>query len=195
MEPDGHAGRLPAVDSLVQEPTRNLARVHDTPEIAVVTVDFDDFYRSRRDRVARALALTLGDAHLGAEAADEAMTRAYQRWNRVSGYDDPGAWVYRVGLNWATSVLRRRNRAPKPLFEPQHAEIGPVTEPTVLAALGALPVNQRAVVICRFYLGLNEAETASALHVRPGTVKSRLHRALAHLRTSLDHLSPESFND
>lgn len=182
---------LPAVDSKLLEPTLDLTRHHDAQ---FVTADFDDFYRSRRERVARALALTLGDAHLGAEAADEAMTRAYQRWNRVSAYDDPGAWVYRVGLNWATSVIRRRNRAPRPLFEPSPSDIT-VNEPSVVAALGELPVNQRAVVICRFYLGLSEAETAAALHVRPGTAKSRLHRALAHLRTRLDHLSPEAFND
>ena len=68
-----------------------------------------------------------------------------------------------------------------------------VSEPTVMQALATLPVQQRAVVICRFYLGMNEAETATALHVRPGTVKSRLHRALAHLRTTLDHLAPEAF--
>ena len=194
MEPDPAARRVRAVDSLMQELTIDLASADDIPETVVVG-NFDDFYRSRRDRVARALALTLGDAHLGAEAADEAMTRAYQRWTRVGGYDDPGAWVYRVGLNWATSVLRRRNRAPKPLFESGPADIGPVSEPSVLHALADLPVNQRAVVICRFYLGLNEAETAAALRVRPGTVKSRLHRALAHLRTRLNHLSPEALND
>ena len=161
----------------------------------IALADFDDFYRSRRDRVARALALTLGDAHLAAEAADEAMTRAYQRWGRVGRYENPGGWVYRVGLNWATSVLRRRNRSPKPLFDAATTDIAPLAEPSVLRALAELPVPQRAVVICRFYLGLTEAETAAALHVRPGTVKSRLHRALAHLRTRLDHLAPEANND
>ena len=194
MEPDKPAVRVSAVDSLLQELTIDLERADGPPE-TVTIADFDDFYRSRRDRIARALALTLGDAHLGAEAADEAMTRAYQRWSHVGGYDDPGAWVYRVGLNWATSFLRRRNRAPKPLFEAGPTDIGPLSEPTVLHALADLPVTQRAVVICRFYLGLNEAETAAALHVRPGTVKSRLHRALAHLRTRLNHLSPEASND
>ncbi|MDQ1373248.1 MAG: hypothetical protein QOJ09_586, partial [Actinomycetota bacterium] len=44
---------------------------------------------------------------------------------------------------------------------------------------------------CRFYLGLSEAETATALGTRPGTVKSRLHRALQHLQTRLAHLRPE----
>lgn len=64
-------------------------------------------------------------------------------------------------------------------------------EPDVLAALGELDVPQRSVVVCRFYLGLSELETAQALGIRPGTVKSRLHRALRRLEVRLDHLRPE----
>jgi RNA polymerase sigma-70 factor (ECF subfamily) len=123
------------------------------------------------------------------------MARAFQRWNRIRGYDDPGGWVYRVGLNWATSVLRRRRRAPQATKEPSVVIIDDIAEPDVVAALQDLDPNQRAVIVCRFYLGLSEAETATALHVRPGTVKSRLNRALTHLRTRLDHLAPEAFND
>ena len=52
-------------------------------------------------------------------------------------------------------------------------------------ALDSLPVDQRAVVALRFYEGLSEAETAAVLCVRPGTVKSRTHRALARLRELL----------
>jgi len=155
------------------------------------TETFVAFYGAKRNRLARALALTLGDGHLGAEAADEAMARAFQRWGRVGSFDDPAGWVYRVGLNWATSVLRRRSRAPQPRFERDLTELGPVGEPTVQAALAALDVRQRSVIVCRFYLGLSVQETATALSTRPGTVKSRLHRALGHLQTSLDHLRPE----
>jgi RNA polymerase sigma factor (sigma-70 family) len=151
---------------------------------------FDDFYRVERDRVARALAITLGDGHLAADATDEAMARAYQRWAKVGLYDNPGGWVYRVALNWATSVLRRRRRAPHPHVE-RPTEIGPVPEPTVAEALAALDVDQRAVVVCRYYLGLSEAETAAALGIRPGTAKSRLSRALQRLQPRLAHLRPE----
>ena len=45
---------------------------------------FHDFYSGSRDRVGRALAVTLGDADLAAESVDEAMARAYQRWSSVS---------------------------------------------------------------------------------------------------------------
>ncbi len=160
----------------------------------VVTEDslaFEDFYRAERDPVARALALTLGDSHLAAEAVDEAMVRAYQRWDRVGTFENPGGWVYRVARNWATSVLRRRSRAPRPLAERGASDLGPLAEPTVAAALAELDLRQRSVVVCRYYLGLNEAETATALNIRPGTVKSRLHRGLRHLESRLSHLRPE----
>ncbi|MBV9664805.1 MAG: sigma-70 family RNA polymerase sigma factor [Actinobacteria bacterium] len=167
--------------------------VADTHTELRVTTDhsFVAFYAEERDGVVRALALTLGDVHLAAEATDEAMVRAYQRWDRIGGYDNPAGWVYRVGLNWATSVLRRVRRAPKPHAEVDPTDIESVAEPSVRDALARLNVSQRSVVVCRFYLGLSEAETAAALKTRPGTVKSRLHRALRTLQSDLHHLKPD----
>jgi RNA polymerase sigma factor (sigma-70 family) len=54
----------------------------------------------------------------------------------------------------------------------------------VLAALALLPRGQRAVVVLRFFDDLTEAQTAAALGVSVGTVKSQTSRALAALRTS-----------
>lgn len=151
---------------------------------------FEDFYRSDRDRIVRAVALAVGDADLASEAVDEAMARAYQRWARIGRYDSAGGWVYRVALNWATSVLRRRGRTPRlpaiePVMDPQPGE------PSLLAALAELDLAQRSVIVLRFYLGQSEAEIAATLGVRPGTVKSRLHRGLQRLQTRLAHLAPE----
>jgi DNA-directed RNA polymerase specialized sigma24 family protein len=151
---------------------------------------FASFYGRHRRPITEALALTLGDTHLAAEAADEGMVRAYQRWATVSTYGNPEGWVYRVGLNWAKSFLRRLRRAPQP-FSQGFVDPSPPGEPSVTAALQALDVDQRAVVVCRFYLGLSEAETASVLGIRPGTAKSRLHRGLRRLSSQLDHLRPE----
>lgn len=148
---------------------------------------FAEFWRTTRDRVAGALALTLGDADLAADATDEAMARAYQHWAKVGSYSNPGGWTYRVGLNWARSVLRRRRR-PHP-HPPTEATSDPaVGDPAVDAALAALDVKHRAVVVCRYLLDWSVDQTADALDIRPGTVKSRLSRALDQLRTSLDHL-------
>jgi RNA polymerase sigma-70 factor (ECF subfamily) len=152
---------------------------------------FEAFYRVAYPDVARALGYTLGDWDLAKEATDEAMARGYAHWGKIAGYHQPAAWVYRVGLNWATSVLRRRHRAPQPHAERGPTDLDPLPEPAVKQALAELDVKQRAVVVCRFYLGLTEAETAAGLGIRPGTAKSRLHRALKTLQPRLEHLRQE----
>jgi RNA polymerase sigma factor (sigma-70 family) len=159
-------------------------------EMAVVV--FSDFYREGRERIARALSLTLADHDLAVEAVDEAMARAYQHWNRVGGLDNPGGWVYRVALNWSRSVLRRRRRAPRPRPDRDATDIGPVSEPAILRALAELDVRQRAVVVCRHLLGWSEEETAIALSTPVGTIKSRLHRANRILAARLNHLRNEN---
>jgi RNA polymerase sigma-70 factor (ECF subfamily) len=154
--------------------------------------DFPTFYAETRDRVARALAATIGNADLAAEAVDEAMARAYQRWPHVATLDNPGGWVYRVALNWATSVLRRRRRGVPPGLALDSTSPAPVAnEPDVLVALAELDVRQRAVVVCRYLLGWSEEQTAAALSTPIGTVKSRLHRANRHLSVRLSHLRAE----
>jgi RNA polymerase sigma factor (sigma-70 family) len=147
---------------------------------------FEAFYRAHVDRVHRALALTLRNNDLAREATDEAMARACARWDRLHAFDNPAAWVYRVGLNWATSWWRktRRERPPSDT-EPSAMPPPDAAGLAALAALDRLPVGQRAVVVCRVLLDLSTADTAAALRVSEGTVKSRLSRALTGLRTTL----------
>jgi RNA polymerase sigma-70 factor (ECF subfamily) len=148
---------------------------------------FDEFYRGQVDAIYRALAVTLADRELAREAADEAMVRAYANWSRVETYDSPAGWAFRVGLNWATS-RRRRSRREVPLNEFIGAPVDPPDPATVqaLEALGRLGLAQRAVVVCRVLLDLSTVDTAEVLGIAVGTVKSRLARALADLRTSLE---------
>ncbi len=56
------------------------------------------------------------------------------------------------------------------------------------AALLALPARQRAVIVCRYFDDLTEAETAEVLDMAIGTVKSQSHRALAALRAAIPAL-------
>ena len=153
------------------------------PEM-VGEASFEVFYRSTRDRVAAALALATGSVDLGAEAADEAMARAYPRWRDLEGTDNPAGWVYRVGLNWARSTMRKRRDVPVDVFEGE-ARSTLVRDPQLHQALAELPVKYRAVVVCRYYLDWDVAQTATALGVAPGTVKSRLNRALRRLRAQI----------
>ncbi|MBT8165008.1 MAG: sigma-70 family RNA polymerase sigma factor [Acidimicrobiia bacterium] len=149
--------------------------------------DFEDFYRSRREQVFRGLALTLRDRDLAADATDEAMARAYQRWRSVSGYNNPEGWVYRVGLNWARSRMRRTKREVRGfrLEDRPAAELTPA-DPSLAAALEELPVEQRAVVVLRCYFDWSTEQVAKALGVPKGTVKSRLARALERLESNVE---------
>lgn len=151
---------------------------------------FEYFYATERVRLGRAVALALGEVDLAAEATDEAFARAYERWATISR-GNPAGWVYRVALNWALSVLRRRKlRRDRPLYDSQVSDFA-VGDPAVGKALAALDPMHRGVVVCRHLLGWSVAETADALHLREGTVKSRLARANQILRTQLHHLRPE----
>lgn len=159
-------------------------------EILVVGIEsesFSAFYRDRWQPVARGLALTLGEPDLAIEATDEAMARAYPRWATLQAYDNPAGWVYRVGLNWARSHHRRIARM-IPFRHHDTVELGPVTDPAVATALLGLPLGQRSVVVCRLLLDWSVDDTAAALDISPGTVKSRLHRALQSLESTLSHL-------
>ena len=163
----------------------------DGDDIRVVlvgpTLDFESFYRDAYADIARALTVTLGDLDLAQEATDEAMVRAYVRWEKIRAYDNPGGWVYRVGLNWARSARRRLARVLP--FHERRVVDPPSSDPAHHAALRDLDISLRAVVVCRLLLDWSVDETAAALRIKPGTVKSRLHRALAQLERTLGDAS------
>lgn len=150
-------------------------------------VDFDAFVTRHHAEIVRALVLTLGDVEFGRDAASEGFARALQRWDAVSTYANPAGWVYRVGLNWARSRRRkwRRERSGAALVD---RAAPPVVTPDarVAAALLELSIDHRSVIVGRYYLDLSEAQLASALDVAPGTVKSRLSRALSQLAALLE---------
>jgi len=168
------------------EPNVEARRVED------VESAFDVFWRDERDRLARAVAMSIGDVALATDAVDEAMARAYQRWAHVGSLDYPGGWVYRVAVNWTHQIHRRRRRTPPTwLASPSAIDDDYGIDPAIDAAMAALPPAQRSVVVCRLLLGWSEAQTAEALSIPPGTVKSRLSRALEELAHTLDHLDPK----
>ena len=144
-------------------------------------VGFDGFYRIHRDRLSRALDLTIRDSDLATEAIDEAMTRAAQRWDLVGSYDSPEGWVYRVALNWARSAFRRR----RPLPWRGEALWDSLPDPDVSRAVASLPVKLRIVVVARYYLDWSVPQIAGHLQIPEGTVKSRIHRALTRLESDL----------
>jgi len=155
-----------------------------TPAETYVVDSFEVFYRDRWQRIYRAVAVGVKDSDLAREAVDEAMARAYERWRAVAKMSNPEGWVFRVAMNWATSRLRRRALRVRELETPV-VTYQPEPEPGIVAAVRSLPRRQRDVVIARCLLDMSEVDTANALGIPVGTVKSRLSRGLARLKEQL----------
>lgn len=150
----------------------------------VFVASFSEFYALHYRQIAAGLAVTLGNPDLGAEATDEAMARAYARWADVSQYANPSGWVYRVGLNWARSWIRRAGRR-LPWHTPSTVDLPTTADPVLQEALRDLDPKYRSVVVCRYFFDWSTEQTANALGINSGTVKSRLFTALRQLRTEL----------
>lgn len=149
---------------------------------------FSAFYQANIGTLARTLSATLGDSQLAQDAAQEAMARACERWEKIGNYDNPSGWCYRVAMNWATSRWRKRRREViTDTLPPPDATEDPDFElqDRLLIALRELSVEHRSVIVLRLVEDWSILETAEALGIAPGTVQSRYARALSRLREAL----------
>lgn len=147
--------------------------------------EFEPFYRAQWQEVYRPLAVVLRDPDLAREATDEGMTRALRHWRKVVRVENQAGWVYRVAHNWAVDQIRKRQRWRNRLTRVEPVWQPPVPDPEVFGAVNALPYDQRAVVVLRLVEDWSERDVAEALGIAPGTVKSRLSRALEKLAEEL----------
>lgn len=146
-------------------------------------VDFANANWARMVRTAMALGCRPSDAE---DAAQDALTKAYVHWTKVSMARDPRAYVYRILVNSLKSRQRKRWSREHPRAEVADERFNPDDGTAelsldVLDALRRLSDPQRAVIVLHYYLGLTVGEVADVLGVRPGTVKSRLSRAREQL--------------
>ena len=144
---------------------------------------FDDLFR-RAHLLARRV---LGDSILAEDIAAEALARAYSRWSSIADLPWRDGWVLRVTTNLAIDATRRRGRTLPVVATDGGIDEGDVVavRMALVAALHSLPKRQRDAITLRYVAGLGEAETARALGVSPGTVKTHLHRGVAALRVRL----------
>jgi RNA polymerase sigma factor (sigma-70 family) len=136
-----------------------------------------------------------GDASDAEEAAQDGFVKAYRALGRFRRGAPFRPWLLQIVANEARnrrrSAGRRANLALRAAEEVRPGDAVPSPEAALLFgeqrsdlldAVNELREEERLVVACRFFLGLSEEETARALDVKLGTVKSRTARALAHLR-------------
>ncbi len=114
------------------------------------------------------------------------LERCLLKWAKVSMADDREAYVHRMLVNGFISSRRRHWHGERPTEVLPETATNDVTAQVdeadrVRRALDQLSPEQRAVVVLRHYAMLSEKETARALGIAAGTVKSRLSRALTAL--------------
>ena len=145
---------------------------------------FEEFYAASYRPLLRVLLPLVVDAHAAEELAQEAFLRAYRDWARLSTYDDPRAWLYRVGMRLAVSRWRRLRSAAAALVRygpPSSVEEPDGVSVAVFTALAQLPLAQRKVLVMHHMLGVPVAEIAAELAIPVGTVKAQLFRGRAAL--------------
>jgi RNA polymerase sigma-70 factor (sigma-E family) len=149
--------------------------------------DFDEFVVTRSSRLLRTAFLLTRDWALAEDLLQTALAKSWFAWGRLD--DDPEPYVRKVLVNTYASWWRRRWRGETPTesLPDAHAH-GPDATAQIddrdelWQALGRLPRRQQAVVVLRYFEDLTEGQTADALGVSTGTVKSQTSKALARLR-------------
>jgi len=159
---------------------------------ATSEASFAEFVRSQWSDLVRAAIFLGAGPHEAEDIAQQTLVRCYASWQRVTDASNRDAYVYRMLLNQLRDIRRTRWWRSRVDAEAD-AHVDDASGQVVLAdavhqALDGLIKEQRDVVVLRYFVQLTEAQTAAALSIPPGTVKSRLSRALAALAGS-HHLS------
>lgn len=154
---------------------------------------YSDFYERSYSIVVGQVFLVTTDRGEAEEATQEAFARLWSCWSQVSRYEKPEAWVRRVALNVAMKRWRRGDQ----LAQDAYAATGLVSEAAttgdrldLIAGLRRLPASHRQAFLLHHVVGLSVQEVADEMStrlapVRPGTVKSWLHRGRGELGNAL----------
>lgn len=148
--------------------------------------EFTGYVATRWPRLVRS-AVLLGASHAEAEdLVQVALTRCLVGWSKVRRADDRDAYVHRVLINEFVSSRRRRwvGEMPTsvlPEVAGEDATAAYDAADALARSLDRLTAEQRTCVVLRYYAHLTEQQMAAVLGIAPGTVKSRLSRALKAL--------------
>ena len=141
----------------------------------------------------RLATVILGDSADAEDATHDAAIRAWERWGSLRDAERFDAWFGRILINECRDRLRRRKSRPNLVsladrrMDLDSRDIDGLADRHALAeAVDRLEPDQRIAVILHYYLGLTAEQIAERTGTRVGTVKSRLHYAVAALRATRD---------
>ena len=152
--------------------------------------EFRQLYDQEYLSVYRSIRAVVMDSAAAEDLTQETFVRAYRARHRYTPTAPPGAWLRRIGINLAISHLRRQKLA---RFLPARLYMAPdrrdydraEARDVVGKAMTALSPKLRVAVVLHYYDGLTREEIASVLGVPPGTVASRIAKAVAIMRKTI----------
>jgi len=149
-------------------------------------------YRLHYGNMVRLAVLTVGDLPTAEDVVQDAYVSVYRSWNKLRNTDSAAAFLRATVMNKSRSVLRHRAvvdrntpRAPLDMPSAEQEALVLLGRSALVAALDRLSPRQRQVIVLRYYAGLSEAEIASVLGIRQGSVKAHAARGTAALRAVL----------
>jgi len=152
-----------------------------TEQPAKVVSSFSVFYEAELPGQVRRAAMMIGSTDLAHDLVHDAFVEVYRRWDSL---DTPGPYLNRSVLNRCRDAGRTRTRRAR-LSERLQPEPAAWDQEPIADLLDGLPFNQRAVIVLRFYVGMNNVEIAEALDCPAGSVGPWLTRALEQLRKEM----------
>ena len=141
---------------------------------------FTDFVRLSEPGLRRALTSGFG-SDVGRDAASEALSYAWEHWERLEGMDNPAAYVFRVGQNRARKQVKRSRW----LSRDEIVYTEPWAEPGFGPAWSSLSDRQRAVVGLVHGFDWSLKEAADLLGISKGAAQTHENRAMRKLRRDL----------
>jgi RNA polymerase sigma-70 factor (ECF subfamily) len=147
---------------------------------------FAELYERHRALALHTAMAILGNLETAEEARQEAFLQAFRTLGRKHADVSFSTWLYRCVV-WAARNQARRRRPPPAVPWPEEAASDldrAELRLQLVAAMQELPQDLREALALRYYLDLPVEEVAQILGCRPGTVKSRCHRALGRLARS-----------
>jgi RNA polymerase sigma-70 factor (sigma-E family) len=155
-------------------------------------IGFRRWAEERQLALLRTAVLLTGDRHRAEDLVQEALTQVALRWRRLAD-EHPDAYarqvIVRRNISWWRKHRREVVADPPDRGVGAGAEAGADRRMLLDQALDRLTARQRATVVLRYYDDLSERETAEALGVSVGTVKSQTHAALRRLREASPELA------
>jgi RNA polymerase sigma-70 factor (sigma-E family) len=161
---------------------------------------FEDYVRARQDALLRSARRLVPDPVDAQDLLQTALARTYRRWQGIADKRLADAYLRRVMINTRTEWWRARRIEEVPSAQLPEGSADSLPDPTeqyadrslLMDVLSVLAPKQRSVVVLRHWEQMSTEETAAALGMSPGTVKSTLHRALARLREELENRAREA---